>query len=120
MIHPSEFAVAARLSQRYDVIQFPVLALQTPFWKFTHGVYCDEFAESHWKDLRLRAALGGFVPSAGVGACFRRETIDRLRIQRGFEVFDPRSLTEDHSPSTKSATHPMPYDLPLPVHRLVP
>ncbi len=65
VIHPSEFVEAARLSRDYDMIQFPVLALRTPVWNFTHGMYCDEFAESHRRDLFVRSRVGGYPVGRG-------------------------------------------------------
>ncbi len=96
VVHPLESEVAACALERCDMAQFPVLPIETPLRDWTHGVYCDEFAESHIKDLRLRAAMGGFIPSAGVGTALRREVLDRLRIERGDELLNPRCLTEDY------------------------
>src|SRR5262245_19022339 len=62
----------------------------------THGIYCDEFAENHTRDMTIRPMLGGFVPSAGVGTAYRREAIDRLASERGNRVFEPEALTEDY------------------------
>lgn len=104
VIHPSEFVEAARLSRDYDMIQFPVLALRTPVWNFTHGMYCDEFAESHRRDLFVRSRVGGFIPSAGVGTAYSREVVNWLRISSGDEIFDPRSLTEDYFLGLKTFT----------------
>ena len=67
LIHPEELRWINYYAARYDFVQTPVLALATPCAKLTHGVYCDEFAENHTRDMTVRAALGGFVPSCGVG-----------------------------------------------------
>jgi len=96
LVHPDSLAEADRLLRRVDYIQFPVFPLATPPSEWTHGVYADEFAEAHVRDLPMRARMGGFIPSAGVGTAVRREAIDRLRIQNGDRIFDPRSLTEDY------------------------
>jgi adsorption protein B len=96
VIHPFELHEAARLLQRSHMVQLPVLPLATPASHVTHGVYADEFAESHCKDLRVRSAFGGFIPSAGVATALSRQVIEKLRILRGDEVFNPRSLTEDY------------------------
>src|SRR5262249_32971139 len=66
------------------------------WWEFTHGTYCDEFAQSHLKELHVRVALGGFLPSAGVGTAYRRRALDRLAWNNGGQPFDPTSLTEDY------------------------
>jgi adsorption protein B len=96
VIHPFELHEAARQLEHCHMVQLPVLPLAKPSWELTHGVYADEFAEFHAKDLRVRSAFGGFIPSAGVATALRREVIERLRILRGDEAFNPRSLTEDY------------------------
>jgi adsorption protein B len=96
VIHPFELQEAARQLESCHMVQLPVLPLAKPPWDLTHGVYADEFAEFHSKDLRVRSAFGGFIPSAGVATALRREVIERLRILRGDEAFNPRSLTEDY------------------------
>ena len=96
LIHPQSLRLIDELCRSHDMVQLPVFALPTPLANLTHGVYCDEFAESHLKDLWVRSRLGGFVPSAGVGTAFRRDALDRLRIEHGDELFDPESLTEDY------------------------
>jgi adsorption protein B len=56
----------------------------------------DEFAESHGKDIVVREALAGQVPSAGVGTCFSRRAVMAL-IEAGNGIaFDVQSLTEDY------------------------
>ena len=62
----------------YDFVQVPVLALKTPPFALTHGIYCDEFAEMHTRDLTVRSALGVFVPSAGVGTGYSRRALEAL------------------------------------------
>jgi adsorption protein B len=39
-------------AQWNDMVQIPVLALQTPLREMSHGVYCDEFAEFQFKGDR--------------------------------------------------------------------
>lgn len=87
------------------MVQLPVLALPTPGSDWTHGVYCDDFAESQGKDLATRNALGAFVPGCGVGTCFRRDALELLAAQNGGSVFLEDALTED-------------YDIGLRLHRL--
>jgi adsorption protein B len=73
-----------------------VLPLPTGLARFTHGNYCDEFAETQWKDLPVRQWLRGFLPSCGVGTGFDRDALDRLGRERGGVIFNPESLTEDY------------------------
>ncbi len=52
LIDPDELHTIARHAPGCGMVQFPVLPLATPLHKLTHGVYCDEFAESHTKGDR--------------------------------------------------------------------
>jgi adsorption protein B len=61
-----------------------------------HGIYIDEFAEYHTRDMTVRAALGGFVPSCGVGTGYRRNALERLADTSANHVFEPEALTEDY------------------------
>ena len=96
VVHPDELRWINYYAARYDFIQTPVLALPTPFWDLMHGIYCDEFAEYHTRDMPVRPLLGGFVPSAGVGTAYRREALDKLAAVRSNRVFEPEALTEDY------------------------
>jgi adsorption protein B len=87
------------------MVQIPVLPLPTPLGKLTHGVYCDEFAEFQSRDLPARVALGGFLPSCGVGAGYSRRALELLAGAAANCLFDPGCLTED-------------YDVGLRLHRL--
>ena len=58
--------------------------------------YLDEFAELHGKDVVVREALAGQVPSAGVGTCFSRKAVLALLEDGDGIAFDAQSLTEDY------------------------
>jgi len=96
LIHPEELRWINYYAARYDFVQTPVLALATPLHHLTHGVYCDEFAENHTRDMTVRAALGGFVPSCGVGTGYRRDALERLARASANRLFEPEALTEDY------------------------
>lgn len=96
LIHPDSLALVNGLIEQADMVQVPVLALATPPHELTHGVYCDDFAESQTKDLATRAWLGAFLPGCGVGTAFRREALERLAEAHSNRLFDPLSLTEDY------------------------
>jgi adsorption protein B len=96
LIHPDSLRLVNWFSRGYDMVQIPVLALPTAVREFTHGLYCDEFAEFQSKDIPARQTLGGFLPSNGVGTAFSRDAIKRLAATRGGRVFDPECLTEDY------------------------
>jgi bacteriophage N4 adsorption protein B len=96
LIHPEELGWINYYAARYDFVQTPVLALATPLHHLTHGVYCDEFAENHTRDMAVRAALGGFVPSSGVGTGYRRDALEKLAHASSNRLFEPEALTEDY------------------------
>lgn len=96
LIHPEELGWINYYAARYDFVQTPVLALATPLHKLTHGVYCDEFAENHTRDMNVRAAMGTFVPSSGVGTGYRRDALARLARASSNRLFEPEALTEDY------------------------
>lgn len=96
LIHPEELRWINAYAQHFDFIQIPVLALATPFWSLTHGVYCDEFAENHLRDMVVRSTFGCFVPGAGVGTGYRREALEALARVSSNRVFEPAALTEDY------------------------
>ena len=96
LIHPEELRWINYYAARYDFVQTPVLALATPLHQLTHGVYCDEFAENHTRDMTVRAALGGFIPSCGVGTGYRRDALERLARASSNRLFEPEALTEDY------------------------
>jgi adsorption protein B len=96
VIHAESLRLVNWFSRDYDMVQIPVLALPTGLREFTHGLYCDEFAEYQSKDIPARQVLGGFLPANGVGTSFGRGAIERLAAMRGGRVFDPECLTEDY------------------------
>lgn len=96
LIYPGALASINRKRSGYAMVQVPVLPLYTPLHEFTHGVYCDDFAEYQTIDMHARQWCGSFVPSCGVGTGFAREVLDRLASQRNGQVFNPASLTEDY------------------------
>jgi adsorption protein B len=96
ILHPEELRWHNWFARDYGMVQTPVLAMPTPVRQWTHGIYCDDFAEFHTKDLAVRNALGGFVPSSGVATSFRREAIEQLAERDAKRIFEPACLTEDY------------------------
>ncbi len=96
LVHPGSFRRIAQWATAYDMVQVPVLALATPWYDLTHGLYADDFAESQSKDLAARVAAGGFLPGCGVGTAFRREALELLASRESNRIFSPDSLTEDY------------------------
>lgn len=96
LIHPEALGLINRARASYAMVQIPVLPLTTPVHEFTHGIYCDEFAEYQTIDMPARQFSRSFIPSNGVGTGFARGILDELARERGNRVFDPASLTEDY------------------------
>jgi bacteriophage N4 adsorption protein B len=96
LIHPDELQWINFYASRYDFVQIPVLAVATPRASLTYGVFCDEFAEYHTRDMAVRSQFHCFVPGAGVGTGYRREALEKLARAASNRVFEPRALTEDY------------------------
>jgi bacteriophage N4 adsorption protein B len=103
VLHDAEDVISAMelrlfnyLLPRKDLIQLPVYPFATGPLHFTAGHYLDEFSEMHGKDVVVREALVGQVPSAGVGTCFSRRAILKLSEEGDGLPFDVQSLTEDY------------------------
>lgn len=96
VVHPAELRVFDHLIGDYATVQLPVLPLVHRGSRLISGHYCDEFAESHAKQLVVRAALGAGLPLAGVGCAIARGSLDTLAAARDGAPFDPASLTEDY------------------------
>jgi bacteriophage N4 adsorption protein B len=96
LIYPEALAVINKERAAHAMVQVPVLPLSAGFGDFTHGIYCDEFAEFQTIDMPARQYSRSFVPSNGVGTGFAREIFTRLENERGSQLFDPTSLTEDY------------------------
>lgn len=96
IVHPLWLKFINHLMPRVEFIQLPVFPLEGPWYQFVAGVYRDEFAENHTKDMRAREALSESLPSAGVGTALSRRTIEWLANERNNQIFDIKSLTEDY------------------------
>lgn len=96
IIHPLWLKMINHLVPRISFIQLPVFPLDTPWHQFVSGVYKDEFAENHIKDLRVREVLAVTLPSAGVGTALSRSTIEWMAKERKNQIFDITSVTEDY------------------------
>lgn len=96
LVHPDELRVFAAWLTDHDAVQLPVQPLADPRSPLVAGHYLDEFAESHGKNLIVRAALGAAIPFAGVGCAIRRTMLGRIADSRGGQPFDAASLTEDY------------------------
>ncbi|GGP23097.1 cyclic di-3',5'-guanylate-activated glycosyltransferase NfrB [Silvimonas iriomotensis] len=96
VISDMELRLFNYLVGRKDLIQIPVYPFERSWTNFTSLSYLDEFAELHGKDVPVREAVAGQVPSAGVGTCFSRRAVIALLAEGDGIAFDVQSLTEDY------------------------
>ncbi len=98
ILHPLTLKVYNHyIPEQLDMGQLPVFPLElNPFVHWVANSYLDEFAELHTKDMYAREAIGGVVPSAGVGTAFSRAAIDFLADKNGGNPFQEESLAEDY------------------------
>lgn len=96
VLHALELLLFNYLTPRKDMIQLPVISLQRKWYELVAGVYMDEFAECHGKDLVVRESMMHLVPSAGVGTCFSRRSIRQLCRETNNQPFNTSILTEDY------------------------
>jgi len=103
ILHDSEDVISSMelrlfnyLVDKKDLIQVPVYPFERQWTNFTSMSYLDEFAEVHGKDITVREAIAGQVPSAGVGTCFSRRAVLALVEDGDGIAFDTQSLTEDY------------------------
>lgn len=96
VIHPLALRLYSLLIPPHDFVQTPVFSLELPARSIVAGTYVDEFGEHHLKDMRVREAIGGLVPSAGVGSAFGRQAFAEIAARHGQRPFNVESLTEDY------------------------
>ncbi|MFZ4776197.1 MAG: glycosyltransferase [Terrimicrobiaceae bacterium] len=99
ILHPLTLKVYNYFVPRtFDMGQIPVFPLELNPWRYWVGnTYMDEFAEWHMKDMYSREAMGGVVPSAGVGTAISRKAIEFLVSKHeGGGPFEVGNLAEDY------------------------
>jgi len=94
--HPLSLKLFNYLMPRFEMIQIPIIPLEIPWHSFVGGVYMDEFAEMHLKELIVREKIARILPSAGTSTAFWRESLQELAVEYEGKVFNPKSLTEDY------------------------
>jgi bacteriophage N4 adsorption protein B len=106
ILHPLTLKVYNHyVPELLDMGQLPVFPLAlTPWLHWVGNTYLDEFAELHTKDMYSREAIGGVVPSAGVGTAFSRKSIDFLASKNGGNPFPGTSLAEDYMVGVQLST----------------
>ncbi len=93
-VDPGELAAFDRALIDHAFVQLPVIPLMPDRGAWIAGHYCDEFAETHQKDIIVRHHIGAPIPAAGVGCAFRRDAI--TMIADGGDPFSADSLVEDY------------------------
>lgn len=96
VIHRHALRLYSLLIPKYEFVQTPVFSLPLPKGSLVAATYIDEFAEHHLKDMRVREAIGGLIPSAGVGSAFDRQAFEEIATAHGQHAFNVDSLTEDY------------------------
>ncbi|WP_437561372.1 glycosyl transferase family protein [Sorangium sp. So ce542] len=96
LIHPLSLRLYSLLIPGYDFVQTPVFSLRIPLRALVSGTYIDEFAEHHLKEMLVRQAIGGLVPSAGVGSAFARDAFEDIAVSHAQRAFNTESVTEDY------------------------
>lgn len=96
VLHRHSLSLMNFYSEQADFVQIPVFSFDVPARSLVGGVYIDEFAESHTKDLLVREALGAAIPSAGVGTLISRELVQALQANQGGDFLKEDTLTEDY------------------------
>jgi len=76
--HPLSLRLFNYLMPRFEMIQLPIIPLEIPWYSFVGGVYLDEFAEMHLKELLVREKIARVLPSAGTSTAFWREKLEEL------------------------------------------
>lgn len=96
VLHRHSLSLMNYFSSFADFVQIPVFSFNVPAKSLIGGIYIDEFAESHTKDLLVREALGAAVPSAGVGTLLGRDLILALQAKQNGDFLKEDTLTEDY------------------------
>ena len=96
LVHPLEIRLFDAMVERAALVQLPVIPLVDRNSRWISGHYCDEFAESHGKELVVREAIGASIPLAGVGCAISRDAIARLAAENHGRPFAAACMTEDY------------------------
>lgn len=96
IIHPLILKLCNYVIPELDMIQIPVHPVPRHWTNFTGNHYLDEFAETHTRDLIVRKALTGAVPSAGVGTALSSKALNTVAEASNHQPFNTKSLTEDY------------------------
>jgi bacteriophage N4 adsorption protein B len=104
VVHPLSLKLYNYLMPRMSMIQLPVLPLEAHWYQFTRGVYMDEFAELHLKEMLTREKISSALPSAGVGTAFIHDDLEFFGRHDG-AIFNPQTITEDYEIGMRLSRH---------------
>lgn len=96
VVNPLSLRVINWVLPSRDFMQLPVFSMNRDPLDMVACHYMDEFAEWHNKDLLVREAMTGIVPSAGVASAFSRNALIALSAATDDQPFNTDSLTEDY------------------------
>lgn len=96
VVNPLSLRVINWVLPTRDFMQLPVFSMNRDPLDMVACHYMDEFAEWHNKDLLVREAMTGIVPSAGVASAFSRNALIALSAATDDQPFNTDSLTEDY------------------------
>ncbi|AKH42486.1 adsorption protein B [Altererythrobacter atlanticus] len=97
MVDSAALGLLDHALERAEFVQLPVLPEPQRHSRWVGSHYCEEFAESHGKELLVRCALGAGLPAAGVGCAFSRPVLATIaRRMNASGPFSLDSLTEDY------------------------
>lgn len=96
VIHPLSLKLINYFLNGADFVQIPVFSFDIPKREWVGGVYIDEFAEHHTKEMILRSDLHQAVPSAGTGTALSRTLVHALLREQNGNLLKEDTLTEDY------------------------
>lgn len=96
VLHRHHLSLLNYYSQQADFIQTPVFSFNRELSAMVGGVYIDEFAEHHTKDMFVRENMGAAVPSAGVGTFLSRHLMLEMMKHENGNFLKEDTLTEDY------------------------
>ena len=97
----SKGGISVKIKETPVVMYETMRAVSTYFtnvWRYcVSATYMDEFAEHHTKDMVVRRAIRGLVPSAGTGTAMNRRSLLKLEEMNPKKaIFNDIHLTEDY------------------------
>lgn len=96
VLHRHSLSLMNYYGNSADFVQIPVFSFDVNKRDLIGGIYIDEFAEAHTKDLLVRESLGAAIPSAGVGTLISTKLLAALQEHQNGDFLKEDTLTEDY------------------------